>query len=85
MTSSVLRLPAAIRDPWLLRLASPVVLFVHPWEFVDLTRERLRLDCRFRTGDPALRALREVVALFRRGGARFTRMHEFHTPASIAA
>ena len=43
------------------RLSDPVVLFVHPWEFVDLTRERLRYDCRFRTGDVALRCLREVI------------------------
>jgi peptidoglycan/xylan/chitin deacetylase (PgdA/CDA1 family) len=78
MTSSVLRLPSVIRDPWLLSLASPVVLFVHPWEFVDLTRERLRLDCRFRTGDPALVALREVVTLFRGRGARFARMRDFY-------
>lgn len=87
MTSSVLRLPRAIRDPWLLRLASPVVLFVHPWEFVDLTRERLRLDCRFRTGEPAFRALREVVTLFRErpGGARFVRMHEFDPSTPLAA
>ena len=74
MTSSVLRLPALIRDPWLLSLASPVVLFVHPWEFVDLTRERLRLDCRFRTGQPAVRALRSVIRLFKGRGARFHRM-----------
>jgi peptidoglycan-N-acetylglucosamine deacetylase len=84
MTSSVLRLPAMIRDPWLLRLASPVVLFVHPWEFVDLTRERLRLDCRFRTGDPALRALREVIALFRSHGAAFVTMDSFRVPARHA-
>jgi peptidoglycan/xylan/chitin deacetylase (PgdA/CDA1 family) len=84
MTSSVLRLPRAIRDPWLLSLASPVVLFVHPWEFVDLTRERLRLDCRFRTGNPAVVAVREVVSLFRDRGARFARMREFG-PAERAA
>jgi peptidoglycan/xylan/chitin deacetylase (PgdA/CDA1 family) len=76
MTSSVLRLPAWIRDPWLLSLASPVVLFVHPWEFVDLTRVRLRMDCRFRTGEPALRALGEVVSLFQRRGDRFSRIGE---------
>jgi peptidoglycan/xylan/chitin deacetylase (PgdA/CDA1 family) len=76
MTSSVLRLPGWLRDPWLASLASPVVLFVHPWEFVDLTRERLRLDCRFRTGDPALRAVREVISLFRARGATFVRMRE---------
>ncbi len=76
MTSSVLRLPAFVRDPWLARLSDPVVLFVHPWEFVDLTRERLRWDCRFRTGDVALRCLREVVTSFRSRGARFMTIRE---------
>jgi peptidoglycan-N-acetylglucosamine deacetylase len=83
MTSSVLRLPSWIRDPWLASLASPVVLFVHPWEFVDLTRERLRLDCRFRTGDPALHAVLDVVRLFRDRGARFARMDELGRRGAI--
>ena len=62
MTSSVLRLPAFdARSRGSLALRDPVVLFVHPWEFVDLTREDLRYDCRFRTGDVALRCLREVI------------------------
>jgi peptidoglycan/xylan/chitin deacetylase (PgdA/CDA1 family) len=76
MTSSVLRLPAFVRDPWLAMLRDPVVLFVHPWEFVDLTRERLRYDCRFRTGDVALRCLREVIEAFTRRGAAFVPMRE---------
>jgi peptidoglycan-N-acetylglucosamine deacetylase len=76
MTSSVLRLPAFVRDPWLAMLRDPVVLFVHPWEFVDLTRERLRYDCRFRTGDVALRCLREVIESFARRGASFVPMRE---------
>jgi peptidoglycan/xylan/chitin deacetylase (PgdA/CDA1 family) len=73
-TSSVLRLPRWIRDPFLLSLASPVILFVHPWEFVDLTREKLRIDCRFRTGRPALRAVLEVVDMFKSRGVAFVRM-----------
>jgi peptidoglycan/xylan/chitin deacetylase (PgdA/CDA1 family) len=80
-TSSVLRIPAAVRNPILALLASPVVLFVHPWEFVDLTRERLRFDCRFRTGAPALRALREVIGLYRDRGARFVRLDELPAAA----
>jgi peptidoglycan/xylan/chitin deacetylase (PgdA/CDA1 family) len=76
MTSSVLRLPRWIRDPWLGALRDPVVLFVHPWEFVDLTREDLRYDCRFRTGAVALQCLREVIELFRRRGATFVPMRE---------
>jgi len=84
MTSSVLRLPAWVRDPWLLSLADPVVLFVHPWEFVDLTREKLRYDCRFRTGATALRCLREVITLFAERGAHFLPMREL-TPIAAAA
>jgi peptidoglycan/xylan/chitin deacetylase (PgdA/CDA1 family) len=76
MTSSVLRLPPLVRDPWLAALSDPVVLFVHPWEFVDLTRERLRYDCRFRTGPVALRCLREVIESFAARGAQFVPMRE---------
>jgi peptidoglycan/xylan/chitin deacetylase (PgdA/CDA1 family) len=85
MTSSVLRLPALVRDPWLLSLADPVVLFVHPWEFVDLTHEDLRYDCRFRTGPVALRCLREVIELFERAGAAFVTMRELEPAAAAAA
>jgi peptidoglycan/xylan/chitin deacetylase (PgdA/CDA1 family) len=76
MTSSVLRLPRVVRDPWLRALGDPVVLFVHPWEFVDLTATRLRYDCRFRTGPIAARSLREVLALFRDRGDTFLTMQE---------
>ena len=41
--SSTLRWPAAIRNVLFGRLADPVVLFVHPWEFVDFRRSSLRL------------------------------------------
>ena len=85
MTSSVLRLPAWIRDPWLSLLRDPVVLFVHPWEFVDLTNYDLRYDCRFRTGDVALRCLREVIELFQRRGATFLPMRELSAHAPPAA
>lgn len=76
VTSSVLRLPRVFRTPYLAALRSPVVLFVHPWEFVDLRRERLRIDCRFRTGDAALECVRTVLRDYRLKGARFARMTE---------
>jgi peptidoglycan/xylan/chitin deacetylase (PgdA/CDA1 family) len=75
-TSSVLRYPRAVRDPLLRGLRSPAVLFVHPWEFVDLTRERLRYDCRFRTGDAALACVRQVLRDFTARGARWMTMRE---------
>jgi len=71
VTSSVLRLPVWLRTPYLHLLRDPIVLFVHPWEFVDLTRERIRLDCRFRTGRVALDCVRSVLRSFQERGARF--------------
>jgi peptidoglycan/xylan/chitin deacetylase (PgdA/CDA1 family) len=76
VTSSVLRLPDVLRRPYLRALSSPVVLFVHPWEFVDLRREKLRLDCRFKTGDVALECVGQVLESYARTGARFVRMRE---------
>lgn len=76
VTSSVLRLPKVIRYPWFGRLKDPIVLFVHPWEFVDLRKEKLRLDCRFRTGDKALSCLQENIRWFRDRGFNFLRMRD---------
>jgi peptidoglycan/xylan/chitin deacetylase (PgdA/CDA1 family) len=76
VTSSVLRLPKPVRAAYLAALSSPVVLFVHPWEFVDLRDEKLRLDCRFKTGDTALACVADVLRGYRRAGARFVRMRE---------
>jgi peptidoglycan/xylan/chitin deacetylase (PgdA/CDA1 family) len=71
---SVIRLPSAVRNAILGRLRSPVVLFFHPWEFVDVTREPIPYDCRYRTGDRALAALASTIGFFRRRGASFHRM-----------
>lgn len=76
VTSSVLRLSRPIRTAYLQALSSPVVLFVHPWEFVDLTRERLRLDCRFKTGAPALACVGEVLDWYAGRGATFHTMRQ---------
>lgn len=76
VTSSWLRLPPWMRDPMLRALASPVVLFVHPWEFVDLRGEPVPWDCRAGTGAHALRSLREVIGFFRQRRARFARATE---------
>jgi peptidoglycan-N-acetylglucosamine deacetylase len=76
LTSSVLRAPDVLRWPYMRAMGWPLVLFVHPWEFVDLRRERLRWDCRFRTGDEALRAVRETFAHVRRRGGEFMTIRE---------
>ena len=75
-TSSVLRLPRAVRFPIFATLADPVVLFVHPWEFADFRHSNLRLDCRFRTGQTALDCQRENLRFFARRQATFVPMNE---------
>lgn len=76
MTSSALRLPRGIAFPILSCLTAPVVLYVHPWEFVDLRGEALRIDCRFRTGAAALACLGSVLRLFKHKGDRFCRIKD---------
>jgi peptidoglycan/xylan/chitin deacetylase (PgdA/CDA1 family) len=76
VTSSVLRIARPIRNAYLAALSDPVVLFVHPWEFVDLRREKLRLDCRFKTGEIALACVREVLESYAAKGAEFVRMRD---------
>jgi peptidoglycan/xylan/chitin deacetylase (PgdA/CDA1 family) len=78
VTSSVLRLAPIVRRAYLGALdhRKPIVLFVHPWEFVDLRREKLRLDCRFKTGDVALACVGDVLRSYAEKGARFVRMRE---------
>lgn len=82
VTSSVLRLPRVIRRPWLGTLSDPVVLFVHPWEFVDFRKSNLRLDCRFRTGDKALQCLQTNIRDFKQKKAQLLRM-EALLPADL--
>lgn len=73
---SVVRLPRPVRQLLLRQMRDPVVLFFHPWEFVDVTREPIPIDCRFQTGEPAVRSLRETIRFFRARGASFHRIHE---------
>ena len=67
----MLRLPAPLRRVAFAPLRSPVVLFVHPWELVDLRRAPIRWDCRFRTGTAALASLAQVARDLRVHGATF--------------
>jgi peptidoglycan/xylan/chitin deacetylase (PgdA/CDA1 family) len=75
--TSLTRLPPLLRTPMLMALRRPIVLFVHPWEFVDLTKTAIPFDCRYRTGQPALDDLRAVIRTLRRLGARFRQVRDF--------
>lgn len=84
MAPSALRLPAPLRNLLLARMRDPVVFFFHPWEFVDMTRAPIPRDCRFRTGDPALQSLSDVIAWFRARGATLRRMRDLPFAAAAA-
>ncbi|MCX9010007.1 MAG: polysaccharide deacetylase family protein [Candidatus Methanoperedens sp.] len=74
-TSSVLRLP--LGNKIIAHLSSPVVLFFHPWEFVDMQSEPVRWDCRINTGSIALERLESVIKSFKASGYRFCTMADF--------
>lgn len=82
---SVVRLPRLLRAPLLALLKDPAVLFFHPWEFVDMTREPIPLDCRFRTGEPALRTLGTALESLRRRGAQFVLARDLAEDTVLAA
>ena len=83
ITSSTLRWPRMVLRPLLAQLSAPAVLFVHPWEFVDLRRTKLRYDCRFKTGDTALDCLREAIRFFKNRRARFGTLRECLSSAFV--
>ncbi|MGH8594142.1 MAG: polysaccharide deacetylase family protein [Gammaproteobacteria bacterium] len=75
LTSSVLRLPAGLLRRWLVRF-DDLVLFAHPWEFIDMSKTGVRLDCRFNTGAGALRNLRAIIEHLKSLEYRFVVMAE---------
>lgn len=83
-TPSAIRLPRLLRQFILWQQRDPIVLFFHPWEFVDFTRAAIPLDCRFRTGPPALTTLSAAIGFLRRRGAEFTTLRELHTSVAYA-
>ena len=60
ITSSFLRLPTGIFLPLLKRSKAPVIFF-HPWELVDMSDTPIRLDCKFNTGEKALKNLTVLI------------------------
>jgi peptidoglycan/xylan/chitin deacetylase (PgdA/CDA1 family) len=82
LTSSALRIPRLLREAYVRSVSKPVVLFVHPWEFVDLRRVKLRYDCRFRTGDVAIECVRDVLTGMKHRGAKFGTMRELGRSAA---
>lgn len=77
-TSIMLRMGKFIRNLHLSLLKDPIVLFFHPWEFIDLRNEKLRIDCRFNTGKNTLTALDQTIDFFKMKKADFIKMEELY-------
>ncbi|HEY6894236.1 MAG TPA: polysaccharide deacetylase family protein [Rhodanobacteraceae bacterium] len=76
VSSLTLRWPWSVRNALFAHLAEPIVLFCHPWEFVDLRHAPLRWDCRIGTGDRALASVRSAIRYFKAQGAAFGLMRD---------
>lgn len=73
ITSSILRLPFATT---VLSHISPLVIFVHPWEFIDMSQQPIRWDCKFNTGEKALNYLQLLIHQLKRAGYQFLSIAE---------
>ncbi|MBC7085827.1 MAG: polysaccharide deacetylase family protein [Methanomethylovorans sp.] len=75
VTSSFLRLPLSVILPILEHMHDPV-LFVHPWEYVDMSQTAIRPDCKFNTGEKALENLAGLITYFKEKGYTFLTISE---------
>ena len=75
VTSSFIRLPLSLTLPLFTRMKDPV-LFVHPWEFVDMSQTSIRYDCKFNTGETALKNLQGIIRFFKSRNYRFLKIRE---------
>jgi len=75
VTSSVLRLPPELFIP-LLKCSKAPVIFVHPWEFVDMSNMPIRPDCRFNTGKKALKNLKTLICALKAENYLFLTLQE---------
>ncbi len=73
---SVIRLPSALRNLVLRMLKQPAVLFFHPWEFTDFSKAPIPFDCRYGTGDTAIKTLGQTIDWFKGRGAAFVTMRD---------
>ncbi len=74
-TSSLLRLP--LGSEIIRRLRSPIILFFHPWEFVEMSGERIRWDCKVNTGSRALENLESLIETLRNKHCQFCTVSSF--------
>jgi peptidoglycan-N-acetylglucosamine deacetylase len=79
LTSSMLRLPLPLLRRWLVRF-DDLVLFAHPWEFIDMSGTGVRVDCRFNTGTNALLNLDAIIEHLKSIEYRFVVMAQWVTP-----
>jgi peptidoglycan-N-acetylglucosamine deacetylase len=75
ITSSFLRLPPTLFLPFLKYVKAPVV-FAHPWEFVDMSAEPIRPDCKFNTGEKAIQNLKTLIHASKAEKCPFLTMEE---------
>jgi peptidoglycan/xylan/chitin deacetylase (PgdA/CDA1 family) len=75
ITSSILRLPPGFFLPLIRYIKAPVI-FAHPWEFVDMSELPIRLDCKFNTGEKALKNLETLIRTFKTENYQFLTLKE---------
>ena len=69
------RLPLFLSTPWIKNL-DEVVLLMHPWEFIDMSKTKIRFSSRFNTGEYALNGLRKWIFYLKEKNYQFLTMKD---------
>ena len=69
------RLPLCASIPFITCFDS-LVLNMHPWEFIDMSKTDIPLDCRFHTGYYALNGLRKWISYFKKCEYQFLAINQ---------
>ncbi len=75
VTSSFLRIPFFIQKPLFSFFPKPIVLFSHPWEYVEM--KGVRFDCRFSTGEKALENLSKILDYLEKRKYKIVKIEDF--------
>lgn len=53
-----------------------LVLFMHPWEFIDMTKEKIPLDCKFNTGNYTYESLKAWIRFLKKNDYGFLKCQD---------
>lgn len=68
-----------------IRRQNTIMLFMHPWEFIDMSKRNIRFDRRLNTGEYAINNLKKWIRFFKKRQYQFLKCDEVIAASSLHA